>query len=297
MSDRMARVKNSARQRLLPHLMKATQRVSGTGTLAILEYPFTPAGRWGWGKPAHPELVALLAAHEDHYAEVIDCFLPYLDEFRQIPRTAAWGEMAWDNPYWAAFDAVMQYTSICSRRPKRYMEVGSGYSTLFARQAITTHGLDTRIISIDPAPRAEIDHVCDEMLRSKMEDVPMSVFEQLEAGDVLLVDGSHTAFMGSDSVVALIELLPKLAPGVLVGIDDIFLPWDYHPTWVGRWYGEQYILAGFLLGGADGWQIEFPGWYLTNESSLGERMTPIWEVVEPAVGRLATSFWMERKAE
>jgi hypothetical protein len=130
-----------------------------------------------------------------------------------------------------------------------------------------------------------------------MEDAPMSVFEQLEAGDVLLVDGSHTAFMGSDSVVALIELLPKLAPGVLVGIDDIFLPWDYHPTWTGRWYGEQYILAGFLLGGAAGWQIEFPGWYLTNESPLGEQMAPVWEVVEPAVGRLATSFWMERKAD
>jgi hypothetical protein len=290
----VARAKVETRRRLLPFLSRTTERLSATGTLAILEYPITPQARWGWGKPAHQGLLELLAHHDDHYASVIDSFLPYLDDYRRIPRKAEPGAMAWDNDYWAGLDAVMQYSSLCSRNPKRYLEVGSGFSTLFARETIRTHGLDTKIISIDPTPRTAIDHVCDEVVRAKLEDAPLDQFEQLEAGDILLVDGSHTAFMGSDSVVALIELLPILAPGVLVGIDDIFLPWDYHPTWVGRWYGEQYVLAGMLLGGAEGWQIEFPGWYLTNESPFADRLDPVWQVVEPAVGRLATSFWMQR---
>jgi Methyltransferase domain len=289
------RVKGVVRQRSFPVLLRATRRLSGGRTVAVLEYPFTPQARWGWGKPPHPELLALLAHNDEHYETVIDGFYLFMDEYGHIPRVAESDHLAWDNPFWGGLDAVMQYASLCRRRPKRYLEVGSGYSTLFARAAIDFHQLSTRIVSIDPSPRAGIDHVCDEVMRCKLEDVPPGRFEELESGDILLIDGSHTAFMGSDSVVALIELFPKLSVGVLVGIDDIFLPWDYHPTWVGRWYGEQYVLAGMLLGGAQGWQIEFPGWYLTSEAIFNEKLAPLWEIVEPAAGRMATSFWMQRQ--
>ena len=70
-------------------------------------------------------------------------------------------------------------------------------------------------------------------------------------------------------------------------IDDVFLPWDYPPTWAGRVYGEQYLVAAHLLGGGAGWQVRFPGWWLVEESPLAERFTPLWAVVENRYGRHA----------
>jgi hypothetical protein len=294
MSGPVDRLKARLHRRLLSLATRTTERLSESGSVAVLEYPFTPQARWGWGQPPHPELLALLASGDDHYESVIDGVLPFMEDYRRIPQRATAGAMAWDNPYWGGLDAVMQYSSLCRRNPKRYLEVGSGYSTLFARQAIGTHALRTRITTIDPQPRVEIADISDDVHRCRLEEAPAHLFEELEAGDILLLDGSHTAFMGSDSVVAMIELMPKLASGVLVGIDDIYLPSDYHPTWVGRWYGEQYVLAGMLLGGARGWEIEFPGWYLANHSPFEAKLAPLWDVVELVAGRLATSFWMEK---
>jgi hypothetical protein len=120
------------------------------------------------------------------------------------------------------------------------------------------------------------------------------LFDRLGAGDVLFMDGSHVALMGSDATVFFLEILPRLKRGVLVGIDDIFLPWDYPPTWTGRVYGEQYLLAALLLGGAAGWRVRFPGWWLVEESELAARFELLWPVVENRFGRHAGSFWLER---
>jgi hypothetical protein len=289
--------KDPLRRSVSDLLERANRRVVTGRTVAVFEYPFTPSARWGWDKPPHPELTAVLAKGDRHYADIIASLREHLDDYRHIPRHAAAGQLAWANNYWGGVDAVMQYTALCTRRPAQYIEVGSGYSTLFARDAITRHGLTTRITSIDPSPRADVDAACDHLWRGTLEDAPSSLFDGVVAGDVIVIDGSHLAFMGSDAVVALLELLPRFPPGVLVGIDDIFLPWDYHPTWNRRWYGEQYVLAGMLLGGLTGWRIEFPGWYLAQHKDFTGSLAPIWEIVEPEAGRLATSFWMERTAD
>ena len=77
-------------------------------------------------------------------------------------------------------------------------------------------GLRTRVVSIDPDPRAEVDALCDSVLRSRLADLDPAAFDSLEAGDVLLIDGSHMAFMNSDTAVLFVEVLPRLAPGVIV---------------------------------------------------------------------------------
>jgi hypothetical protein len=290
-------VKKSMLDRVSRLVERGNRKVVAGRTVAVLEYPFTPNSRWGWDTPPHPELSALLAAGDAHYAEVIGTLGEHVEDYREIPRHAAPGDLAWANDYWGGLDAVMQYSALCRRRPARYIEVGSGYSTLFARAAIERHGLPTTITSIDPSPRTGVDAACDTLWRGTLEDSPASLFEGVAPGDVVVIDGSHLALMGSDAVVAFLEVLPRLPAGVLVGIDDIFLPWDYHPTWNRRWYGEQYVLAGMLLGGLKGWRVEFPGWYLAQHEGFTEALAPIWEIVEPDAGRLATSFWMERTAD
>jgi hypothetical protein len=237
----------------------------------------------------------MLAGNDDRYAQTVSGFFDYEEDIRRIPKTPREaGEISWDNDYWGGMDAVAHYSFLCRRRPALYLEIGSGYSTLFAKRAVNDHDLPTRIVSIDPHPRAEIDRLCDEVIRAPLEDTDLAVFSDLKPGDVVVVDGTHTVFMNSDTVVAFLEVLPAIPPGVLVCIDDVFLPWDYPPTWAGRWYGEQYLLAGMLLCGMPGWSLVFPGWYVTNESPLKGQLDPLWHHVMPAAGKVAKSFWMER---
>jgi len=77
----------------------------------------------------------------------------------------------WCNGWFPGMDAVSIYGFLAERNPAHYYEVGSGNSTKFARRAIRDHDLRTEIISIDPYPRAEIDAICDRVLRCTLEDV------------------------------------------------------------------------------------------------------------------------------
>lgn len=261
----------------------------------VPEYPLRVRSRWGWGEPHLETLAQHLASREAAYEQAVDDAVELADWAAQIPQAPSEpGQPAWGNDYWGTVDALVQCAALRRRNPALYLEVGSGWSTLFARRAITDFGLRTRIVSIDPEPRADVNASCDEVIRTPLEDVDPAVFDVLGAGDMVFVDGSHTALMNSDSTVFFLEVLPGLSPGVLVGIDDIFLPSDYHPTWVGRVYGEQYLLAAFLLGGAVGWTIRFPAWWVIEHSALAARFDPVWPVVESRFGRVASSFWLER---
>jgi hypothetical protein len=257
----------------------------------VPEFDLDLRARWGWGSPPLSPVAELLAGGD--YSAAIDDAASLMDWASSIPRVAVDGP-CWENKFWGTVDALVQCAALRHRDPALYVEIGSGYSTLFARKAIRDFGLRTRIVSIDPAPRASVDAACDEAIRAPL-SAAVAVFDRLSAGDVVFVDGSHTALMNSDATVFFLEILPRLAPGVLVGIDDVFLPDDYPPTWAGRLYGEQYLLAAFLLGGGGGWEVRFPGWWVV-ESGLGSSFEALWPVVENSFGRHAASFWMERRA-
>jgi len=159
--------------------------------------------------------------------------------------------------------------SLCAllvhRRPRRYIEIGSGNSTKFARKAIDAFDLETQVISIDPQPRAEMDKLCDQVLRIPAEDLPTSFIEAIGADDMLFIDNSRRAFPNSDVTVFFLEVLPGLPAGTLYGLHDIFLPNDYPTEWLNRHYSEQYMLGAYLLGGGDGDNILFPCNFVSNE--------------------------------
>ena len=226
--------------------------------------------RYGWDdrSPLASLAGSLDAWTDDHVDDVAATLGGLVEWARTVPRTSSDGA-CWENDYWGSLDAVWQVAALRDRDPRRYVEVGSGSSTLFARRAIDDFGLRTRITSIDPSPRREVDDACDEVVRQSLELTDLSVFEGLSSGDVVLVDGSHVVSMNSDAVVFFLEVLPALPAGVLVGIDDVYLPWDYHPTWVRRGYGEQYLLAAYLLGGGGDDTISFPGWVVARTAGRG----------------------------
>jgi hypothetical protein len=154
---------------------------------------------------------------------------------------------AWVGGPISAFDSLALYTMLAEFRPRRYVEIGSGMTTCFARQAITDLRLPTRIISIDPEPRAEIDSICDEVLRVGLETCDLKFVDELQRDDILFFDGTHRTFMNSDVTVFIIDVLPRLKPGVIVHVHDIHLPYDY-PEWARNWYwNEQYMLAVYMM--------------------------------------------------
>lgn len=121
---------------------------------------------------------------------------------------------------------------------------------------------------MDPQPRAEIDSICDEVIRSRVEEVDPSVFRVLGQGDVLFVDNSHRVFMNSDATAVFLDILPTLPAGVFVHFHDIFLPADYPPEIRLRYYSEQYLLAAYLLGGRGTIDIVLPNAFISSDPEL-----------------------------
>ena len=139
---------------------------------------------------------------------------------------------AWNNQFLPGLDIAALYMFIAERKPKKYMEVGSGNSTLVVAAAKSQHSIDTEVISIDPYPRADIDQVSQRIVRRPFEAVGTEWADELEAGDILFIDNSHRVLPNSDATVFFLEWLPRLKDGVIVQVHDVYLPWDYPPRHV-----------------------------------------------------------------
>jgi hypothetical protein len=209
----------------------------------------------------HAAIEALLERGIERYRETLATLAPCLPWLEKIARDAdpqQPEEPHWNNIWMPVLDAAALYALVATRRPRRYVEIGSGNSTRFVARAIADHRLDTEIISIDPQPRAEIDALCDMVIRTPLEACDPALFRTLGAGDIVFADNSHQSFMNSDVTVFFCEILPALAAGVIAGIHDIFLPDDYPAEWSGRYYSEQYLLACWLLAGTTRFDVMLP---------------------------------------
>lgn len=245
-------------------------------------------------RPANAGIAALIEANRERYAARLAEFVSHADRLAEIAVRADphGADPYWDNGWLPPLDALGLYGTLAARRPNRYLEIGSGNSTRFARRAITDHGLATTITSIDPAPRATIDPLCDTVLRTTLQRADLSVFAELQAGDVVFLDGSHRVLMGSDVTVFFLEVLPLLAPGVLVHIHDIMLPRDYPHEWRWRYYSEQYLLAAFLVADPDRFRIELPNAFIAADPALSAGVEPLWRRLGVTEHYLASSFWL-----
>jgi len=261
-----------------------------------LDYPVRPDPRYGYGRPPHPALQRMIEGGTAGYEARLRSFLAYADDLGRIALDSADpGQPSWHNGWFQGLDAIALYCMLAEAKPTRYVEIGSGNSTKFARRAVEDHDLATRIRSIDPAPRSEVDALCDEVIRQPFEEVDPGHLSDLEAGDIVFFDDSHRCFTNSDVTVAFLELLPSLPPGVLVEFHDIFLPWDYPPQMSDRYYSEQYLLATALLFG-ERLEVVLPNFYVSINPSLYHLLDPIWDrFVWSATPTNGLSFWLRTK--
>jgi hypothetical protein len=234
-----------------------------------LDYPVSPRPRYGFGRPSHHKLQTLLDHRRDRYTHELNHIAQNQLPLLNIP------DPWWTNNYLPVLDAISLYSFTARRNPRTYFEIGSGVSTRFVRRAITDQKLPSKITSLDPQPRAEIDQLCDTLIRQPLEQIDLSVFNQLTSDDILFVDNSHQSFQNSDATVFFLDILPNLNPGVLIGIHDILLPDDYPPSYAQNYYSEQYLLAAYLLGGAQGIEIVLPNWFVSQDKDLSSILKPL----------------------
>lgn len=275
----------------------ALPRSNFDGVNLKLDYPIKPHMRPCQVSPGGRAITAMIDAERARHFQHLKAISELSEHLSAIPLSSEDPHAAaWINTMFPGLDAAFLYMLITNQKPARYIEIGSGTSTKFVRQAIRDHGLDTRIISIDPEPRADIDGLCDEVIRMPFEDVPASVFEQMSPRDIFFLDGSHRCFQNSDVTVFFTELLSAIPAGCFYGIHDIFLPCDYPPAWAERFYSEQYVLAAYLLGGANGDHVEFPAWHLClqEESWAAIQNLFSWNK-EGGIEHHGGAFWMRRK--
>jgi hypothetical protein len=281
---------------MLNKLRKLYRYVHPRYQTVFLDYQVDPRPRFGHGHPAHPLLLDIIRRHQDDYAHLLRIMLSYREQLWTIRTAEAEKDETqptWNNGFLPGLDIAAIYGIIAHFKPRRYMEVGSGNSTKVVHKARLDGNLDTRITSVDPHPRADIDALADVVLRQALEHTDLTVFDQLQDGDVLFIDNSHRILPNSDCTVFFTELLPRLRTGVIVHIHDIYIPYDYPPFMCERFYSEQYGLACFLLANAERYRPMLPAYYVSEDPALAALLSPLWQHPHmEQVERHGGSFWL-----
>ena len=241
--------------------------------------------------PRMRETMRLLASHHGKFP------------FSRHPRAAISAQplrFHWDNEYFGAHDASVLFSMLLAFRPKRVVEVGCGYSScllLDTNEMFLDGGVSLTLIdpSLDDAialfgpkgaPGARL-------YPQKLQDVPLEIFAELEANDILFIDSSHVSKTGSDVNYYLFRILPLLKPGVLIHVHDIHWPFEYPEIQVfeeKQSWNEAYILHAFLQYNA---AFEILYWNNFVFCNLLEELRSLMPVcVENGGG----SFWLRRKS-
>ena len=269
----------------------------GAHAFKVVDYPYRAAVRYGGGRPAHAGLEALIGAGRERYGAMIDEMAALHADFCETPMGGRYedAEPFWLNAWFPPLDAMALTHLLRKTNPGRFVEIGSGVSTKFARRAVSRYGLRTKLISIDPQPRNEIDALCDQILRKPLEACDPAMVEALEPGDIFFLDSSHRAFQNSDVTVFFLEILPRLKPGVLIQIHDIYLPDDYIGGHLHRMWNEQYLLATALLYAPDAFEIVFPCWFVGQDTALAARAAQaLRRGPLEGLNLYGASFWMRK---
>jgi predicted O-methyltransferase YrrM len=224
--------------------------------------------------------------------------LQYKEELKtlQISNPGKMGEFYVNNPNFGPGDAELYYLVIRNTKPKKIIEIGSGFSTLLAIEAIRKNkaeGFITELTCIEPyevgwlAAHTEIN-----LIQQRVETLDPSLFRALQANDILFIDSSHIIRPENDVLFEFMQLLPALNPGVLIHIHDIFSPRHYRQDWLTqlyRFWNEQYLLEAFLYNNKK-FKIIYSLNYLKNDYFDTTKEA----LIHLAPGDEPSSFWVKK---
>lgn len=252
------------------------------------------------------DLVGLRLDGETGFDLIDDTITPYLEEFRAryplSPSSALESDFHLLNGVYMAVDAHIYYALIRAFKPARIIEIGAGRSTRLALDASIENlreGHATALTCIEPYPSTFLrESPAITLLESKLQDVDLTLFNELKANDILFIDSTHVLREGNDVQCEYLEILPRLNDGVLVHIHDISLPRRYPRAYfdAGWYWNEQYLLQAFLAFN-ERFDIIWPGNFMMTHQA--QRMLAIFPEIT-AMRELfpqsePSAFWMRVK--
>ncbi|MCW2690239.1 MAG: hypothetical protein JWR37_5129 [Mycobacterium sp.] len=210
-------------------------------------------------------------------------------------------------------DGAVYYSMLTTIRPKKVVEVGSGFSSAIALDVRDQELHDVELTFIEPYPERllgllqENDKATTTLHRSAVQDVPIETFDVLDDGDILFIDSTHVSKPGSDVNWLFFRVLPRLKPGVVIHVHDIFYAFEYHDDWLTerRSWNESYLLRSFLSYDNTFQITFFSSWIWQEHPEVVLRHLPqssnhhqvegagVW--VDPVSGHLGpSSIWLQR---
>lgn len=189
-----------------------------------------------------------------------------------------------DNPSYGHYDAIMLYGMLREARPRRIIEVGSGFSSaamLDLNERTLGGGVEFTFIDPDMSRLRPLLRAGDQtrvtLIEKRVQEVPLEAFAALGANDVLFIDSSHVSKIGSDVNRLYFDVIPSLAAGVLIHIHDVAGNLEYPRDWFeeGRAWNEQYLLRAFLMNNRD-YRVElFSAWLWNMRHALIRERMPM----------------------
>ena len=160
-------------------------------------------------------------------------------------------------------DGLVLHSILRHFRPARLIEIGCGWSSACSLDTVERY-LDaaTDFTFVEPYPEllrkfAAEPKASVRILESRLQDAPVELVDELRADDILFIDSTHVMKSGSDVCWYMFELLPRLAPGVLVHVHDMFWPFEYPRHWAieqNRAWNEVHAVRAFLANNRE-WEI------------------------------------------
>ena len=192
---------------------------------------------------------------ESQLAFVSECSSEALQEL--VARTDIHGDACRENGAvgFGPVEAAFLYCFVATKRPPKVVQVGCGVSTAVIYRAAAETGYDVELVCVDPYPTEYLKRLAAAgaltLIAEPAQDVPLAVLTELDAGDLLFVDSTHTVKPGSEVNRLVLEVLPRLRSGVLVHFHDITFPYDHTPTILTDdvfFWNESVLLQAFLTG-------------------------------------------------
>lgn len=191
-----------------------------------------------------------------HQSMLQEVFPKYLEDFDESYPDEQINELGFykKNTIFSWLDSRALFVMLRHFKPKRMIEIGSGMSSLLTAD-VNGRFLNNQLnfTCIEPYPKEYLLKGIagiNNLVQEKVEEVSLSLFDELKAGDILFIDSSHVSKTGSDVNHIYFQIIPRLAAGVIIHIHDIFLPSDYPKPWVikqARSWNEQYIVQALLM--------------------------------------------------
>lgn len=244
-----------------------------------------------------PESIPGIELNTDHQLKLVESFFNYYDELPFKPAKMKELRYYFENEFYSYSDGVLLYSMLREFQPKRVIEIGSGFSSaLMLDTSELFLGNKVEFTFIEPHQKSSAFLVNENnnkkvtIYERAVQDINLSVFNQLGSGDFLIIDSTHVVKTHSDLIFIFFHILPHLKPGVIIHFHDIFFPFEYPKGWVyeGRNWNEAYFLRCFLM-----YNHKFE--ILLFSDYLHQVMPEVFDTMPLCKENTGGNFWMKKK--